>query len=158
MVSSRAVYCSFAYSALASLLDGDIGIGIFPQRQEVLVTCQGAGACDVRIGTGGVLRLQRIRSRHAESCERPSPAVPYDTAVVKNLLEFGGGFLALTCCHIRLAANVRRIQAGDVGDESGDASPFDRRQRLSVLMAAAVFFLLSATCAFDCGSQQPQRM
>jgi len=46
------------------------------------------------------------------------PAVPDDAAVVENLLEFSGGFLALANSEIRLAANVCRIKAGIVKESN----------------------------------------
>jgi hypothetical protein len=44
--------------------------------------------------------------------------------VVENLLELGGGSPALSGCQVRLTANVRVIEAGNVGDET-DFSQFD---------------------------------
>jgi hypothetical protein len=36
-LAARGSYCSFAYSALASLRNGDVGVGVFPERKEALV-------------------------------------------------------------------------------------------------------------------------
>src|SRR5271167_4866745 len=49
--------------------------------------------------------------------QRSRPAVPDDAAVVDDLLKLGGGSTALSGCKIGLAANVGRIEAGNVGDE-----------------------------------------
>jgi hypothetical protein len=32
-----AIYCSFAYSAFSFLQDGDVAVGVFPQREKVFV-------------------------------------------------------------------------------------------------------------------------
>ena len=39
----RRIYCNFAYSALASLQDGDVGVGVFPDGEEVLIGGAGFG-------------------------------------------------------------------------------------------------------------------
>ena len=49
--------------------------------------------------------------------QRSRPAVPDDAAVVDYFLELGGGFLSLFGCQIGFAANVGRIEAGEIVEE-----------------------------------------
>ena len=98
-------------------VDGDVGIGVFPEGEEVFVRCKrpDAGGISVRSLRGS--RLQGIGASHSQTCQRSCPAVPDNAAVVDNLLELGGSLLALSGCQVCLSTNVGGIEAGDIGDE-----------------------------------------
>jgi len=49
------------------LQDGDIGVGVSPQREEVFVGSEGAGAGCVSIGSLRGLRLKRVGTGHSET-------------------------------------------------------------------------------------------
>ena len=63
-------------------------------------------------------RLQGVGTGHAQMRQGSRPAVPDDAAVVDDLLKLGGGFFALSGGQVCLTANVRRIKAGKIGDET----------------------------------------
>jgi hypothetical protein len=96
------------------LEDGDVGVGVFPKGEEVLVSGERPNAGSVGIRALHGFRLQCIRTSHAQMRQRSRPAVPDDPAVVENLLELGGGFFALPGSKIRLATNVGVIETGNV--------------------------------------------
>ena len=67
---------------LGLLQDGDVGIGVFPEREEILVldaglrqvTLDGIGAAEAKMGEG------------------TDGFVEYDTAMVEDFLELPSGF------------------------------------------------------------------
>ena len=71
------------------LEDGDAGVGVFPQREEILI--RGAGF-------GGVA-LQHIGAGQAEMGERAGRTIPQEAAMVEDFLEFGGG--GRPCCALK---------------------------------------------------------
>src|ERR1700674_3299446 len=70
-------HCVFC---LGLVQDGDIGVGVLPQRQEIIV----CGA-----GLGGVA-LQRVGSAELQMRECADGFVLYDAAMVQNFLKLGG--------------------------------------------------------------------
>ncbi len=62
------------------LKDGNVGVSVFPQCEEVLIGGSGIG----RVG------LQCIRAGEAEMCECSDRLVDYDPAMIEDFLEFGG--------------------------------------------------------------------
>src|SRR5713226_5109592 len=67
------------------LQDGDVGVGVFPEREEILIC---------RLGFGGVA-LHGIGSTDLEMRECSNGFVEHNTAMVEDFLELGGGFAAL---------------------------------------------------------------
>ena len=66
--------------------DGNVGVGIFPQRERIVVGGECSDAGDIRALRG--FRLQRISTRHAESRQRSSPALwhePVTTGPVRAI-------------------------------------------------------------------------
>jgi hypothetical protein len=102
---------------LGLLQDGDVGVGVFPEGEEIFVSGERPDAGGIGIRALRGFRLQRVGTSHSQMRQRSCPAVPDDAAVVKNFLKFGGGFLALSSSEIRLAANVCRIEAGKISDK-----------------------------------------
>src|SRR3989442_89688 len=109
------------------LQDGDVGVGIFPEREEISVggECPDTGGIGFRALRGP--RLQSVGTRFAQMRQRSCPAVPDNTAVIENLLKLGSGRTALSGCQVCLAPDVRRIETGtaEVG-RKGDYSKLDR--------------------------------
>jgi hypothetical protein len=98
--------------------DGDVGVGVPPESEEIFVGDErtdagGIGICSLRSS-----RLQGIGPSHSQMRQRSRPAVPDDSAVVENLLKLGGGSAAISGCQVCISANVRRVEAGDICDES----------------------------------------
>ncbi len=109
--------------------DGDVGISIFPEGEEIFVGSKrpdpgGIGIRDLR-GS----RLQSVGASHSQMRQRSRPAVPDDAAVVDDLLKLGGRRRALSSRQIPLAANVGGIQAGEIGGEQ-NLPELDRGSRL----------------------------
>jgi hypothetical protein len=72
------------------LQDGDVGVGAFPQREEILI----GGASFGRVALHG------IGSADLEMRECSDGFVEHDSAMVEDFLELGGGaalFLARKC-------------------------------------------------------------
>src|ERR1700693_5165325 len=91
---------------LGLLQDGDAGVGVFPEGEEIFVGGErpDAGGIGVRSLPGS--RLQGVGTSHPQMGQRSRPAVPHDSAVVKNLLELGGGSTALPGCQVLLSAYI----------------------------------------------------
>jgi hypothetical protein len=82
------------------LQDGDVGVGVFPEREEILVR---------RLGLGRVA-LHNIGSADLEMGEYSDGLVDYNSAMVEDFLELGGGFAALMRGQIGFASNKNGIQ------------------------------------------------
>src|SRR5208282_4374294 len=77
------------------LQDGDVGVGVFPKGEEILVGGERADAGGIGIRSLRGSRLQGVCASHSQMRQRSRPAVPDDAVVVENLLELGGGGTAL---------------------------------------------------------------
>ena len=73
------------------LQDGDVGVGIFPEREEIFVGGECADAGGIGICALRRLGLQGVGTSYSQMRQRSRPAVPDDAAVVENLLKLGGG-------------------------------------------------------------------
>src|ERR1019366_1626776 len=85
---------------LGLLQDGDVGVGVFPEGEEIFVGGERPDAGGVGIGSLRGSRLQRVRACHAQMRQRSRPAVPDDAAVVENLLKLGSGGTTLSRCQV----------------------------------------------------------
>jgi hypothetical protein len=63
---------------LGLIHDGDVAVGVFPEREEILVGGERQGAC------------------HSQARHRSRPTVPHDAVVVEDLLKLGGGDITLS--------------------------------------------------------------
>src|ERR1700684_3815249 len=99
------------------LQDGDVGVGVFPEGEEVFVGCEGANARGVGIGSARGFRPKDFGRSHAQARQSSRPAVPDDAAVVENFLKFGSSGVVLSRGQICLAPDVGRIKARNVNDE-----------------------------------------
>src|SRR5271170_2302872 len=91
------------------LQDGDVGVGVFPEREEILVGGERTDAGGIGIRSLRGSRLQGIGTSHSQMRQSSSPAVPDDAAVVKYLLKLGGSSVALSGCQICFSANVHVV-------------------------------------------------
>jgi hypothetical protein len=74
------------------LQDADVGVGVFPEREEILIG---------GLGFGGVA-LQGVSSAELEMGERSDGFVYCNSGMVEDFLELGGCLAALTCRQIDL--------------------------------------------------------
>src|SRR6266849_7877105 len=86
---------------LGFLQDGDVGIGVFPESEKILVC--GAGLTDVG--------LHRVSTSEAEVGECPQREVQHNTAMIEEFLELGSGCRAVVGHELGLAAQVHRVQS-----------------------------------------------
>src|SRR6266571_5510933 len=75
--------------------DGDVGVGVFPEREEIFVGSECTDAGGIGIRSLRRSRLQGVRTSHAKMRQRSRPAVPDDAAVVENPRKLGGSRAAL---------------------------------------------------------------
>jgi len=99
------------------LQDGDVGVGVFPEGEEILVGGErtDAGGIGIRALRGS--RLQRVGTRHSQTRQRSRPAVSDDAAVVENFLKLHDSSITLSGCQVCLSAYIHWIEAGNVEDE-----------------------------------------
>ncbi len=83
---------------LGFLQDGDVGVGVFPEGEEIFVGGERPDAGGIGIRSLRGSRLQGVGASHSQMRQRSRPAVPDDAAVVENLLKLGGGCTALSGC------------------------------------------------------------
>src|ERR1700690_2355042 len=88
------------------LQDRDVGVGVFPEREEILVGGERTTAGKVSICALRGSGFRGIGTSHAQMRQRSRPAVPDDAAVVDDLLKLGGGFFALSGCEICLSTYI----------------------------------------------------
>ena len=115
--STRMLLLQFRVLGFGLLQDGDVGVGVFPEREEIFVGGERPDAGGIGIRSLRSSRLQGVGTSHAQMRQRSRPAVPDDAAVVDDLLKLGGGSATLSGCEIRFAANISGIEAGNVRDE-----------------------------------------
>jgi len=128
----HAIACSspslqFRVFRLSLLQDGDVGVGVFPEDEEVLVGGAGLGeggawerghlARSLLFPTGGrdarapsYAGFQCVRSAQAQVRQRADRLVQDDARVVENFLEFGGCRGTLVRGQVRLAPQVDRVK------------------------------------------------
>ena len=82
--------------------DGDVGVGVFPEREEIFVGGEGASAGKVGIRSLRGSRLQGVGTSHSQMRQCSRPAVPDDAAVSRifwNSTEKPAtGYLAFINC------------------------------------------------------------
>jgi hypothetical protein len=108
----------FCVLGFGLLQDGNVGVGVFPEDEEVLVGGERTDAGSIGVSALRGFRFESVRTRNSQTRQRSRPAVPDDAAVVENLLKLGSGSIALSNGEIHFAANVGRIEAGEIGDEA----------------------------------------
>jgi hypothetical protein len=61
--------------------DGDVGVGVLPEREEIFVGCERPDAGGIGIRSLRSSRLQVVGTSHAKMRQRSCPAVPDDAVV-----------------------------------------------------------------------------
>src|ERR1700751_1452192 len=79
---------------------GDVGIRIFPKREEIVVSGSGFGR----------VALQNVCAGKAEMGECADGFVEHNSAMVEDFFKFSGGFVPLMGGQICLPAHVNGIQ------------------------------------------------
>src|ERR1700686_625864 len=98
---ARARLLHFLVLRLGLLQDGAVGVGVFPEREEILIR-----------GTGlGSVVLQHIGAGQAEMSECSNCFVLHNTALVKDFLELNRGFAALMRRQIRSSTHIGGIHS-----------------------------------------------
>ena len=87
---------------LGLLQDGNVGVGVFPEREEILICGSGFGG----------VALQHVGAGEAEMRECADGFVQHNPAMVEDFLELGGGFAALMRGQIGFAAHVNGVHGG----------------------------------------------
>lgn len=87
---------------LSSDENGDVGVSVFPEREEILIG--GLGFRHVA--------FHRVGSADLQMRECADGFVNYDPAMLQDFLEFGGGFAALMRGPICFPAHVDGILGG----------------------------------------------
>src|ERR1035437_6227085 len=80
------------------LQDGNVGVGVFPEREEIFVGGERPDAAGIGIRSLRSSRLQGVSASHSQMRQRSRPAVPHNAAVVENFLELSGSSTALPGC------------------------------------------------------------
>jgi len=89
--------------------DGDVGVGFFPECEEIFVGGESPDAGGIGIRSLRGSRLQSVGTRHSQMRQRSRPTVPDNAAVIEDFLELGGGGTATACHQICLAAQYSHL-------------------------------------------------
>src|SRR5271157_2329688 len=120
--------------------DWNIGVGVFPQGEEVLIS----SFSFVRIF------LQRVGTCEPQMRQCTGGAVLDEAAVIQYLLELRGCFGPLAGSQVGLAANISRIKARIV--DLGEAEPeFIRSRGLKNLGRGSRSFVINVELATNRG-------
>jgi hypothetical protein len=85
------------------LQDGDVGVGVFPECEEVMI----GGPRFVRVA------LQGVGAAKLEMCQRSDYRVQDHPSMVDDLLEFGCRFLATVGCEVGFASQVGGLKSSN---------------------------------------------
>ena len=85
---------------LGLLQDRDVGVGVFPQGEKVLVG-------SFRLGS---VALQGVGATKAKMCQRTDGFVHHDSTMVEDFLKLGSSFTALMRRQIGFAAHVDGVE------------------------------------------------
>src|SRR5580692_1277005 len=85
---------------LCLLQDGDVGIAVFPQNEEILI----GGFCFGGVALHGISSSQLKMSQYADGI------ADHDSGVIQNLLKFPGGLSAMVRGQMRLSTHINGIE------------------------------------------------
>ena len=71
--------------------DGHVRVGVFPQREKILVGGAGFGAGGVGLGALRRRGFERVRAAEAETRERTAGIIPNNARIIQYPLKFGRG-------------------------------------------------------------------
>jgi hypothetical protein len=83
-----------------SFKDGNVGVGIFPEREEILIRGSGFGG----------VALQCVGTGETEMAEYADGFIERNAARVEDFLELGYSVVAVVPRQVRFAPNIDRIQ------------------------------------------------
>jgi hypothetical protein len=87
---------------LGLLQDGDVGVGVFPEGEEVFVGGERPDAGSIGLRSLRSSRLQSVGTRRSQMRQRSRPTVLDEAAVVENVLKLGGWYPSyLSSLHVR---------------------------------------------------------
>ena len=89
---------------LGLLVDGDVGVGVFPEGEEIFVGGERSDAGGIGIRSLQGSRLQGVRPSHPQMRQGSGPTIPDDAAMVENLLKLGPRLrcpVRLPCARLR---------------------------------------------------------
>src|SRR5271166_2952370 len=86
------------------LEDRDVGVGILPEREKVLVRGIGIGSVALNGISSSQLQMRQCAYGVADN----------DPSMIENFLEFLDSFCALMCDQIGLATHIHRIERPEI--------------------------------------------
>src|SRR5215470_1661943 len=81
--------------------NGDVGIGVFPKREKILIRCAGLSG----------LALQRVRAAQRKTRKRSDGLIENDSSMVEDFLEFRRGFTSLMGSQMSLPTHIHDAKA-----------------------------------------------
>jgi len=84
---------------LGLLVDGDVGVGVFPEREKILV-------CRAALRN---VALECIGTTQLEVRQRTDRFVEHEPAMVEDFLKLCSGFAAPMCSQIGFFAHINRV-------------------------------------------------
>ncbi len=94
---------------IESAKNGDVRVGVLPQREEFLIGSTGFGGVALHSIGSAELEMRQCADRFVEN----------DSAMVENFLELNGGLVALMPGQIGFAAHIDGMQSGHEGTAAG---------------------------------------
>src|SRR5262249_7219020 len=85
----------------------DVGGGILPNGQEILISTPGFDP----------VCLNNVRSAQLQVRQGAYRIGEHDAAVIEDLLKFRGGLLATSCCKVRLTAHIGSIESSEFREQ-----------------------------------------
>ena len=93
--------------------DGDAGVGVLPEGEEVLIGAAGVGKSGGGVGTMGGLGFEGEGAGDLEMGECADGFIEHDAGVIEDFLELRSGGRAIVRGEICLTPNIARVKGGD---------------------------------------------
>ena len=84
--------------------DGNLGIGVLPKSEEILIL----------LASLGCVTLHSVSAGHAEIRQHAERVANHDSAMIHNFLKFPGGFGTLVGGQVCLATHIVRIEGSKI--------------------------------------------
>ncbi len=85
---------------LSFFQDGDVGVGVFPEREEILISGPGFDS----------VALQSVGTGETEMCQCANGVIHDDAAMAEDFLEIGGAFVALTRYQMGFSSHKNAVE------------------------------------------------
>ena len=92
--------------------DGDVGVGVLPQIEEVLISSAG----------WGFVSSERIGTPHLPMCQRTERKIHQATGMIQEFLKLAVRFVPLIETQVGLAAEIGRVKSGRPNGEGPPTS------------------------------------